>query len=106
MTSGIESTIPKLEQSDQEEAESAEMAEDAEFCKCPGAKTKGIIKRNKNKCPEQNCGLKLTDLPGYEDSDTDKNSDTDQTKNEVSVKILSRLVRGNSFGTPERIQNK
>ena len=39
--------IPNLEGSDLEEDESASMADDAEFCQCPGPKTKGIVKKNK-----------------------------------------------------------
>ena len=62
--SSIEDIIPKLEEIDQGGAELAEMADDAKYCKWPGAKTKGIIKKNNNKCPDPGCGLKLTDLPG------------------------------------------
>ena len=72
-----------------EENELAEMANEANYCKCPGAKTKDIIKKNNNKCPEPNCGLKLTDLPEYDDLDTNQNLDTDQTKIEPGLKILT-----------------
>ena len=43
--SSIDDIIPKLEEIDQGGAELAEMANEANYCKCPGAKTKGIIKK-------------------------------------------------------------
>ena len=85
--------IPKLEGSDHEEDESASMADD-EFCQCPGSKTKGIVKKNKNKCPEANCGKKLTDIPGY-DSDTEQK---EPSRSEQSLKILTEWLDGLSSG--------
>ena len=94
MTSGAEDNIPKLEESDHEEDESTNMAEDADFCQCPGPKTKGIVKKNKNKCPDTNCGKKLTDIPGY-DSDTEKK---EPPKSDQSIKILTEWLDGISSG--------
>ena len=93
MTNEAEDNIPKLEESDHEEDESASMADD-EFCQCPGSKTKGIVKKNKNKCPEANCRKKLTDIPGY-DSDTEKN---EPSRSKQSLKILAEWLDGLSSG--------
>ena len=84
--------IPKLEGSDSEEVESANMADD-ELCKCPGSKTKGIVKKNNNKCPQTNCGKKLTDIPGY-DSDTEQK---EPSRSEQNLKILTEWLDGLSY---------
>ena len=101
MTDSIE-VIPKLEGSDSAE-ESEEMADD-DFCQCKGPKTKGIVKKNNNKCPQPNCGKKMTDIQGYE-SDTE-----DSTKGDKSIKILTEwldgLVSGNLKGARTKDQNQ
>ena len=75
-TEGDKDSIPPLENLDQEGT--VEMAEETEFCSCPGTKTKASIKRNNNKCPNTDCGKKMTDIQGY---DTDE-STSETTKNE------------------------
>ena len=79
------------------------MADD-DFCQCVGAKTKGIIKKNNNKCPQTNCGKRMTDIQGYE-SDTE-----DSTKSDKSMKILTEwldgLAAGNLKGTKTKDQNQ
>ena len=42
--------IPALSGSEEE------LEDDAEFCKCSVAKTGAFIRKNKNKCPDPNCG--------------------------------------------------
>ena len=86
MTEGDEDNIPPLEDLDQKET--AEMAEEAEYCSCPGTKTKASIRKNKNKCPQPNCGKKMTDIQGYE-SDTE-----DSTRGDKSIKILTEWLDG------------
>ena len=101
MTDSTE-VIPKLEESDS--AEEPEKMADDEFCQCVGAKTKGIIKKNNNKCPQANCGKKMTDIQGYE-SDTE-----DSTRGDKSIKILTEwldgLVSGNLKGARTKEQNQ
>ena len=91
MTDSIED-IPKLEESDSAD-ELEEMADD-EFCQCKGPKTKGIIKKNNNKCPQPNCGKKMTDIQGY-DSDTENK---DPSRGEQGLKILTDWLEGLSTG--------
>ena len=86
MTDGNEINIPSLEELDHKEDEAAELAEDAEFSKCPGAKTKVMIRKNNNKCPETDCRRKLTDIPGY-DSD-------EPSRSERSLQILTDWLDG------------
>ena len=92
MTEGDEDNIPPLENLDQEEI--SEMAEETEFCSCSGTKTKASIKRNNNKCPNTDCGKKLTDIQGY---DTDE-STNEPTKIEQSLKILTDWLDAISSG--------
>ena len=58
MTDGNEINIPSLEELDHKEDGAAEMADDADFCKCPGAKTKAMIKKNNNECQDTDCRQK------------------------------------------------
>ena len=92
MTEGDTDNLPALETLDQEEAEG--MAEETEFCSCTGSKTKASIKRNNNKCPNTDCGKKLTDIQGY---DTDE-STNEPTKIEQSLKILTDWLDAISSG--------
>ena len=88
MIEGDEDSIPPLENLGQEEM--SEMAEETEYCSCPGTKTKASIRRNNNKCPEANCGKKLTDIQGY---------DTDEpTKSDQQLKIFTDWLEGISSG--------
>ena len=91
MTEEDKDSIPPLESSDQEEAE--EMAEE-DFCSCTGTKTKANIKKNNNKCPDPNCGKKMTDIPGY-DSDE---SAGEPSRNEHQFKIFADWLEGLSIG--------
>ena len=92
MTEGDIDNLPALENLDQEEAEG--MAEETEFCSCTGTKTKASIKRNNNKCPNTDCGKKMTDIQGY---DTDE-STSETTKNEHQFKIFADWLEGLSTG--------
>ena len=92
MTEGDIDNLPALENLDQEEKE--EMADDTEFCSCPGTKTKASIKKNNNKCPNPNCGKKLTDIQGYDTDD----STNEPTKNEQQFKIFADWLEGLSTG--------
>ena len=88
MTEGDKDSIPPLEDLDQEGT--VEMADETEFCSCPGTKTKASIKKNNNKCPNTNCGKKLTDIQGY---DTDESID-EPTKSEQQFKIFTDWLEG------------
>ncbi len=70
------------------------MIEEAEYCSCPGARTKDIIKKNKNKCPNTDCGKKMTDIQGY---DTEE-ATGEPTRNEHQFKIFADWLEGLSTG--------
>ena len=70
------------------------MIEEAEYCSCPGARTKDIIKKNKNKCPNTDCGKKMTDIPGY---DSDEPA-SEPSRNEHQFKIFADWLEGLSTG--------
>ena len=70
------------------------MIEEAEYCSCPGARTKDIIKKNKNKCPNTDCGKKMTDIQGY---DTEE-ATGEPTRNEHQFKIFADWLEGLSIG--------
>ena len=76
--------IPDLEGLDS--ADNLENMADDNFCQCIGAKTKDIVKRNNNKCPNTDCGKKLTDIPGYEQDEP--------SKSEQSLKIFTDWLEG------------
>ena len=88
MTEEDKESIPPLEGSDQE----AEMAED-DYCSCVGTKTKANIKKNNNKCPDPNCGKKMTDIPGY-----DSDEPGEPTRNEHQFRIFADWLEGLSTG--------